>query len=83
MAEKIKSTISQAFDLAYEVIYKFFKIYNNFKKFVRKNGDDLEKQKQMLLLRKRVAELEAENKELKRLLFLVFFTSILNYLNKF
>lgn len=52
MAENITLTIGEAFDLAYE-------------KFIKKKGKDLENQKQMLLLRKRIAELEEKNKILE------------------
>lgn len=34
-------------------------------KFVEKNGRDLENRKQVIVLRKRIAELESENNELK------------------
>lgn len=52
MAENITLTIGEAFDLAYE-------------KFIKKKGKDLENQKQMLLLRKKIAELEEKNKVLE------------------
>lgn len=52
MAENITLTIGEAFDLAYE-------------KFIKKKGKDLENQKQMLLLKKRIAELEEKNKLLE------------------
>uniref|UniRef100_A0A915CS56 PID domain-containing protein n=1 Tax=Ditylenchus dipsaci TaxID=166011 RepID=A0A915CS56_9BILA len=60
MAEKITLTIGEAFDLAYE-------------KFIKKNGSrkELEDQKQIILLRKKVAELELENGKLKQQLFSV------------
>ncbi|KAI1721333.1 phosphotyrosine interaction domain (PTB/PID) domain-containing protein [Ditylenchus destructor] len=52
MAEEITLTIGEAFDLAYE-------------KYVKKRGKELEEQRQLILLRKRVAELEEENGRLK------------------
>jgi hypothetical protein len=53
MAENITLTIGEAFDLAYE-------------KFIKKKGRDLENQKQTLLLKKRIAELEEKNKTLEQ-----------------
>ncbi|KAK0416846.1 hypothetical protein QR680_012715 [Steinernema hermaphroditum] len=52
MAEKITLTIGEAFDLAYQ-------------KFIDNNGRELENKKQFIVLRKRIAELEAENTTLK------------------
>ncbi|VDM96163.1 unnamed protein product [Thelazia callipaeda] len=52
LAEQITLTIGEAFDLAYQ-------------KFLEKNGRDLENKKQLIMLRKRIAELEQENSELK------------------
>uniref|UniRef100_A0A914HB66 PID domain-containing protein n=1 Tax=Globodera rostochiensis TaxID=31243 RepID=A0A914HB66_GLORO len=52
MAENITLTVGQAFDLAYE-------------KQVKKRGRELTSQKHELLLRKKIAELEEENRLLK------------------
>uniref|UniRef100_A0A0N5AEC4 PID domain-containing protein n=1 Tax=Syphacia muris TaxID=451379 RepID=A0A0N5AEC4_9BILA len=52
LAEQITLTVGEAFDLAYQ-------------KFLEKNGRDLENRKQVIVLRKRIAELETENNELK------------------
>ncbi|KHN86846.1 Cell death protein 6 [Toxocara canis] len=52
LAEQITLTVGEAFDLAYE-------------KFLQKNGRELENKKQLILLHKRIAELESENNELK------------------
>ncbi|VDK66043.1 unnamed protein product [Onchocerca ochengi] len=56
LAEQITLTIGEAFDLAYQ-------------KFLEKNGRDLENKKQLIMLRKRIAELEQENNELKEKLY--------------
>lgn len=58
-AEKITLTIGEAFDLAYQ-------------KFIETNGKDLENQKQLLLMRKRIQQLEEENRSLKEELFKVY-----------
>ncbi len=52
-AEEITLTIGQAFELAY-------------KKFLESKSKDLEKEKQSLVLQKRIEFLENENKELKK-----------------
>ena len=52
MAEEITLTIGQAFDLAY-------------RKFLETSGRDLEMKRQLMILQKRVRELELENSELK------------------
>ncbi|KAL3068379.1 hypothetical protein niasHT_030670 [Heterodera trifolii] len=52
MAENITLTVGEAFDLAYE-------------KQVKKRGKELANQKHELLLRKKIAELEEENRQLK------------------
>uniref|UniRef100_A0A914UY39 PID domain-containing protein n=1 Tax=Plectus sambesii TaxID=2011161 RepID=A0A914UY39_9BILA len=52
LAEEITLTIGEAFDLAYQ-------------KFLNNNGRELENKKQLILLRKRIAELEGENTNLK------------------
>ncbi|KAJ1372882.1 hypothetical protein KIN20_035174 [Parelaphostrongylus tenuis] len=51
MAEQITLTVGEAFDLAY-------------KRYMDKNKTSLENQKQVFVLRKRIAELEAENQVL-------------------
>ncbi|ETN71140.1 phosphotyrosine interaction domain protein [Necator americanus] len=51
MAEQITLTVGEAFDLAY-------------KRYMDKNKTSLENQKQIFVLRKRIAELEAENQVL-------------------
>ncbi|MCP9257657.1 Cell death protein 6 [Dirofilaria immitis] len=56
LAEQITLTVGEAFDLAYQ-------------KFLEKNGRDLENKKQLIMLRKRIAELEQENNELKEKLY--------------
>lgn len=53
LAEEITLTIGQAFELAY-------------KKFLESKSKDLEKEKQSLVLQKRIEFLENENKELKK-----------------
>ncbi|KHJ98622.1 phosphotyrosine interaction domain protein [Oesophagostomum dentatum] len=53
MAEQITLTVGEAFDLAY-------------KKYMDKNKASLENQKQVFILRKRIAELEAENQVLSQ-----------------
>ncbi len=53
LAEEIKLTIGQAFELAYQ-------------KFLDTSGKEMETTKQILVLQKRVALLENENGELKR-----------------
>uniref|UniRef100_A0A0K0FU96 Cell death protein 6 (inferred by orthology to a C. elegans protein) n=1 Tax=Strongyloides venezuelensis TaxID=75913 RepID=A0A0K0FU96_STRVS len=58
-AEKITLTIGEAFDLAYQ-------------KFIDNNGKDLENQKQLLLMRRRIQQLEEENRSLKEELFKVY-----------
>lgn len=40
-----------------------------FQKFLERNGRDLENKKQLIMLRKRIAELEQENNELKERLY--------------
>ena len=52
-AEEITLTIGQAFELAY-------------KKFLESKGKDLEKEKQSMVMHKRIELLENENKELKK-----------------
>lgn len=52
LAEEITLTIGQAFDLAY-------------RKFLETSGRDLEMKRQLMLLQKRVRELELENSELR------------------
>ncbi|MFH4979978.1 hypothetical protein AB6A40_006687 [Gnathostoma spinigerum] len=52
LAEQITLTVGEAFDLAYQ-------------RFLEKNGRDLENRKQIIALKKRVVELEAENKSLR------------------
>lgn len=52
LAEEITLTIGQAFDLAY-------------RRFLETSGRDLEMRKQLMVLQKRVQELEAENVQLK------------------
>ena len=52
LAEEITLTIGQAFDLAY-------------KKFLETSGRDLEMRRQLMILQKRVKELEQENFQLK------------------
>jgi hypothetical protein len=52
MAEQITLTIGEAFDLAYE-------------RFIKKNGRELENQKLIIMLRKRVNDLEAEVSKLR------------------
>ena len=52
-AEEITLTIGQAFELAY-------------KKFLESKGKDLEKQKESMVMQKRIELLENENKELKK-----------------
>ncbi|VDN20931.1 unnamed protein product [Gongylonema pulchrum] len=52
LAEQITLAVGEAFDLAYQ-------------KFLEKNGRDLENRKQLIVLRKRIVELEHENNELK------------------
>lgn len=52
LAEEITLTIGQAFDLAY-------------RKFLESSGRDLEMKKQLMILQKRVRELELENSQLK------------------
>ena len=61
LAEEITLTIGQAFDLAY-------------RRFLETSGRDLEMQKKLMVLQKRVQELEAENVQLK--------TQLSNYENK-
>nr|CDP93196.1 BMA-CED-6, isoform a [Brugia malayi] len=56
LAEQITLTVGEAFDLAYQ-------------KFLERNGRDLENKKQLIMLRKRIAELEQENNELKEKLY--------------
>uniref|UniRef100_A0A0N4Z2E2 PID domain-containing protein n=1 Tax=Parastrongyloides trichosuri TaxID=131310 RepID=A0A0N4Z2E2_PARTI len=58
-AEKITLTIGEAFDLAYQ-------------KFIDNNGKDLENQKQLLMMRKRIQQLEEENRTLKEELFKIY-----------
>jgi len=53
LAEEITLTIGQAFELAY-------------KKFLESKGKDLEKQKESMVMQKRIELLENENKELKK-----------------
>ncbi|KAK6040003.1 phosphotyrosine interaction domain protein, partial [Cooperia oncophora] len=53
MAEQITLTVGEAFDLAY-------------KRYLDKNRTSLENQKQVFVLRKRIAELEAENQVLSQ-----------------
>merc|ERR1711874_657276 len=53
LAEEITLTIGQAFELAY-------------KKFLESKGKDLEKQKESMVMQKRIELLEHENKELKK-----------------
>merc|ERR1712223_772244 len=53
LAEEITLTIGQAFELAY-------------KKFLESKGKDLEKQKESMVMTKRIEILEEENKELKK-----------------
>merc|ERR1712008_640592 len=53
LAEEITLTIGQAFELAY-------------KKFLESKGKDLEKEKQSMVMHKRIELLENENKELKK-----------------
>ncbi|GMT19259.1 hypothetical protein PFISCL1PPCAC_10556, partial [Pristionchus fissidentatus] len=55
MSEEITRTIGEAFDLCY-------------KKFMDNHKLDLQNQKEVLLLRKRIAELEEENQRLSQLL---------------
>ena len=52
LAEEITLTIGQAFDLAY-------------RKFLESSGRDLEMKRQLMVLQKRVRELELENSELR------------------
>ncbi|CAG2113495.1 unnamed protein product, partial [Medioppia subpectinata] len=52
LAEEITLTIGQAFDLAY-------------RKFLETSGRDLEMKKQLMILQKRVRELEQQNNELR------------------
>lgn len=52
LSEEITLTIGQAFDLAY-------------RRFLETSGKDLEMRKQLMLVQKRVRELEKENSELK------------------
>lgn len=52
LAEEITLTIGQAFDLAY-------------RRFLETSGKDLEMKKQLMILQKRVKDLEIENSELK------------------
>ncbi|XP_003367488.1 PTB domain-containing engulfment adapter protein 1 [Trichinella spiralis] len=52
VAEEITLTVGEAFDLAY-------------RRFLENNGRDLEVKKQLIILRKRVQELEEENSNLK------------------
>ncbi|KRZ77799.1 PTB domain-containing engulfment adapter protein 1, partial [Trichinella papuae] len=52
VAEEITLTVGEAFDLAY-------------RRFLENNGKDLEVKKQLIILRKRVQELEEENSNLK------------------
>ncbi|VDP07500.1 unnamed protein product [Soboliphyme baturini] len=52
LAEDITLTVGEAFDLAY-------------RRFVESNGKELELRKQLILLRKRINELEIENSTLK------------------
>lgn len=54
LAEEITQTIGEAFDLAY-------------RKFKETSGKDLEGKKQIVILKKKVQELEAENKSLKNM----------------
>jgi hypothetical protein len=53
LAEEITLSIGEAFDLAY-------------RKFLETNGRELETKKQLMVLRKRIADLEAENMTLKQ-----------------
>uniref|UniRef100_A0A915BKL3 PID domain-containing protein n=1 Tax=Parascaris univalens TaxID=6257 RepID=A0A915BKL3_PARUN len=53
LAEQITLTVGEAFDLAYQ-------------KFLENNGRELENKKLLIVLRKRIAELETENNELKQ-----------------
>jgi hypothetical protein len=53
LAEEITLTVGQAFELAY-------------KKFLESKGKDLEKQKESMVMQKRIELLENENKELKK-----------------
>jgi len=53
LAEEITLTVGQAFELAY-------------KKFLESKGKDLEKEKQSMVMHKRIELLENENKELKK-----------------
>lgn len=66
LAEQITLTVGEAFDLAYQ-------------KFIEKNGRDLENRKQVIVLRKRIAELESENNELKEKLAAALRQNSINY----
>lgn len=52
-SEEITLTIGQAFDLAY-------------RRFLESSGRDLEMKKQMIILQKKVQDLEKENLELRK-----------------
>lgn len=66
LAEQITLTVGEAFDLAYQ-------------KFLEKNGKDLENRKQVIVLRKRIAELESENNDLKEKLAATLRQTTTNY----